>query len=137
MLPWRKPFSVQYQASNCATQCCMVSPRHRSLNSLSQMATKKQIELFCLPLKWCKPKKRTSRNSGREATGCSLPTALSGGWTWMFVAHVEVAWDMTGCFRRPTPVAPVQPTYSYLPLKTPSPGEVNLLQTYSPCYPKS
>ena len=24
-----------------------------------------------------------------------------------------------------------------LPLKTPSPGEVNLLQTYSPCYPKS
>ena len=25
----------------------------------------------------------------------------------------------------------------FLPLKTPSPGEVNLLQTYSPCYPKS
>ena len=25
----------------------------------------------------------------------------------------------------------------HLPLKTPSPGEVNLLQTYSPCYPKS
>ena len=23
-----------------------------------------------------------------------------------------------------------------LPLKTPSPGEVNLLQTYSPCYPQ-
>ena len=27
--------------------------------------------------------------------------------------------------------------HQYLPLKTPSPGEVNLLQTYSPCYPKS
>ena len=27
--------------------------------------------------------------------------------------------------------------YPNLPLNTPSPGEVNLLQTYSPCYPKS
>ena len=25
----------------------------------------------------------------------------------------------------------------FLPVKTPSPGEVNLSQTYSPCYPKS
>ena len=32
---------------------------------------------------------------------------------------------------------PLQTTNKDLPLKTPSPGEANLLQTYSPCYPKS
>ena len=37
---------------------------------------------------------------------------------------------------RPVQFLPVQQLLVSLPLKTPSPGEVNLLQTYSPCYPQ-